>query len=121
MLQFFRLTGFAIILLIWVLSLVPLNQITIPGGDKLHHLIAYSSLMMVWVLATPRRTAMQHFWMALAFMAMGLAIECAQGLTTYRFFEWADALANSLGVLLGWALGKLVLQSPIARYAKLVR
>jgi VanZ family protein len=35
---------------------------------------------------------------------MGVTIEFLQGLTPYRFFEWADALANAAGVIIGWTI-----------------
>ncbi len=107
---FFRVTGITLILAIWVGSLIPLNNIALPGSDKLHHFVAYGSLMMVWVLATPQQKMFNHGLIAFACMTMGLAIETTQGLTPYRFFEWADALANSVGVLLGWLLGWLALR-----------
>lgn len=118
MIRILRLAGVAIIVAIWVLSLLPLNQMVMPGGDKLHHFIAYGSLMLVWVLATPHHRLRQHVLMAIGFMLMGLAVECAQGLTPYRFFEWADAMANSLGVISGWILAWLARRLPILRRTK---
>ncbi len=118
MIRIFRLTGAGIIVAIWVLSLLPLNQMMVPGGDKLHHFIAYGSLMLVWALATPRHSMRQHALMAGGFMAMGLAVECAQGLTPYRFFEWADALANALGVMGGWVLAMFASRMPIFQKVK---
>jgi glycopeptide antibiotics resistance protein len=41
---------------------------------------------------------------AAAFILMGVALEFAQGATAYRSFEVADMLANTAGVILGWAL-----------------
>jgi VanZ family protein len=107
--QLLKLAGIGIIAAIWALSLMPLNQVAVPGGDKLHHFVAYGSLMLVWTLIHAEKSTVQQLKLAAAFMAMGLLIECAQGLTTYRFFEWADALANALGVLLGWMIGRIAL------------
>lgn len=117
--QLLRLAGVLIIIAIWVLSLIPLNQVVAPGGDKLHHFIAYGSLMFTWTLTAAEKTTTQQLKLAIIFMAMGLIIECAQGLTPYRFFEWADALANALGVLIGWLLGRLAM--PILRAETLER
>jgi VanZ family protein len=105
--QLMKLAGIGIIVAIWVLSLMPLNQVAVPGGDKLHHFIAYGSLMLVWTLLHAEKSITQQLKLAVVFMAMGVLIECAQGLTTYRFFEWADALANSIGVILGWLMGRI--------------
>jgi VanZ family protein len=95
---------------IWVLSLIPLQQAIVPGGDKLHHLLAYASVMLAWRFATPAHTKWQQLAVALSLMAMGLAIEFLQGLTPYRFFEWADALANATGVMVGWMLSLAMLR-----------
>jgi len=40
---------------------------------------------------------------ALALILLGISMEFLQGMTSYRFFEWQDALANSLGVVFGLA------------------
>lgn len=100
----FRLIAAGVTLSIWVLSLIPLGQTSIPGGDKLHHFIAYASVMAAWRLATPLHTKWQQLVVAASLMAMGVTIEFLQGLTPYRFFEWADALANAAGVIIGWTI-----------------
>ena len=107
---FFRLTGIILILAIWLGSLMPLNNVVLPGSDKLHHFAAYGGLMLIWVLATPHLNLRRQALMACVFMLMGLTIEVAQGFTPYRFFEWADALANAVGVLIGWTFGQLALR-----------
>ena len=39
----------------------------------------------------------------LGFVALGVLLEFIQGTLGYRSFEVADMVANTLGVLLGWA------------------
>ncbi|MBA4382695.1 MAG: hypothetical protein C0406_09035, partial [Sideroxydans sp.] len=39
-----------------------------------------------------------------AFVVMGVGIEILQGLSGYRYFEYADMLANTTGVLIGFGL-----------------
>ncbi|MEA3193131.1 MAG: hypothetical protein QOD26_1464 [Betaproteobacteria bacterium] len=39
---------------------------------------------------------------ALAFVAMGIALEFLQGMTDTRTFDVMDMLANTVGVALGW-------------------
>ena len=46
---------------------------------------------------------------------MGVLIECLQGLTSYRSFEWMDMLANTIGVLCGWMM--VTVQMALARRA----
>ncbi|MFZ0788942.1 MAG: hypothetical protein WAM94_04890 [Chromatiaceae bacterium] len=45
-------------------------------------------------LAVPEHSAL--------LVAMGSALEFAQGLTGYRFLSFADMAANTVGVVLGW-------------------
>jgi VanZ family protein len=86
-----------------VLSLAP--RPPDPGfeyGDKLGHLMAYS-LLMFWFCWLYRARNVRLAY-GTAWIALGIALEFAQGLTGYRAFEYADMAANSLGVLLGWGI-----------------
>ncbi|MEW6131577.1 MAG: VanZ family protein [Pseudomonadota bacterium] len=70
------------------------------GGDKLGHFLAYGGLMLWWsqlCVSTPTRLKL-----ALAFVALGGAMELAQGLTPGRYPEWIDLAADTAGVLAGW-------------------
>ena len=44
-----------------------------------------------------------------ALIAMGVVIEFLQGWSGYRYFEYADMLANSTGVVLGYLLARTAL------------
>lgn len=97
----FRLAGIAIVIAIWILSLIPLNGAPpVPGGDKAHHALAYFACMFCWAQVYP--LPLQRLKLAIAFIVMGALVECAQGLTSYRFFEWLDMIANTAGVALAW-------------------
>ena len=65
--------------------------------DKISHFIAYA-VMMGWFiqLYSIFRTRMSY---AVGFIVMGVVIEILQGMGPARMFEYADMLANSLGVL----------------------
>jgi VanZ family protein len=83
------------------LSLAPAPpQIDLEQGDKLQHLIAYGTLML-W-FAQVRTGAAERRATALLLLALGIALEVAQGLSGYREMSVADALANAAGVALGW-------------------
>ncbi len=104
-----RLSGVIIVVAIWVLSLLPLKEAVLPGGDKLHHFVAYGSMMFVWIISLTPQTQRQQISLAALFIVMGIAVEFVQGVVPYRFFSWADALANTGGVLLGWLMAVLFL------------
>ena len=69
-------------------------------GDKLQHLVAYTSLM-IW-FAQVRTGGAERRITALLLLAMGVALELVQGLTGYRFMSLADMAANMAGVAVGW-------------------
>ncbi len=86
-------------------SLLPPLPLTprLDGGDKLMHLLSYGLLMASAVQIFQRAGLL--LGAALGLAALGVLLEFAQGgLTSTRQFEWADAVANALGVLLGGAV-----------------
>lgn len=93
---------------LWVAALAFLSLMPDPpdpvrflNADKLEHALAYCLLMLWFCQVYVRRT--QRLFAAALLVAMGIAMEFLQGMTGYRSFEYADMLANSTGVLLGWA------------------
>ena len=100
---FFRLACIVVLLAIWILSFLPGSSMpSVPGTDKLHHALAYFALMFCWgqLFISPR----PRLKLAITFVVMGALIECLQGLTTYRYFEWLDMLANAIGVAIAWTV-----------------
>jgi VanZ family protein len=89
------------------LSLTPAPpDVDIEYGDKLGHFAAYG-LLMVWFsqLYLERKTRLAY---AVGFVAMGIGLEFIQGQLGYRTYEVFDMYANTLGVLLGWALALIL-------------
>lgn len=71
-------------------------------SDKLMHVLGYFGLMGWFMQIYRGRRA--GFLLAVVFIAMGVALEFLQDLGGVRYFEVADMFANTLGVLLAWAL-----------------
>lgn len=93
-----------------VLSLTPPPAVTVPRGfDKVEHALAYALLAAGAVQLFARRRVQ---WRAgTALVAMGIALEFAQaGLTSSRSGDVADAVANTLGVV----VGLLTAHTPVA-------
>ncbi|MGQ0651964.1 MAG: VanZ family protein [Betaproteobacteria bacterium] len=91
--------GWAILAGIVYLSLTPSPPSPdFESSDKLGHLLAYGVLMAWFALLYPARKP----FLAAAFIALGIALELAQGALGYRSLELADMVANSLGIALGW-------------------
>lgn len=85
------------------LSLTPFSPdpAHVDNADKLEHALAYGFLML-WFCQDYRRLG-QRMLLAALLVGLGVGMEFLQGLTGYRSFEYGDMLANSAGVLLGWA------------------
>jgi len=88
--------------IVW-LSLTPAapRVIDFAAGDKLGHLLAYG-LLMFWFA----QLYLTRVFYAAGFIAMGIALEFAQGWLGYRAFELVDMAANALGVAAGWAAAR---------------
>lgn len=87
-----------------VVSLMPAPDLPkLPqGSDKLEHFLAYAVLAAGAVQLYAKRFALFSACVCLALLGLGL--EYAQGaLTSTRLRDGGDALANTLGVLVGLA------------------
>ena len=99
---------------VWVAAIVYLSLAPIPPqpidfeySDKLGHVLAYG-LLMLWFCQVFQKSA-HRIQVALWLIALGVSMEFLQRMTGYRYFEYIDMLANSAGVLLGWALANTAL------------
>jgi VanZ family protein len=91
---------------VFYLSLMPhpSEPISFAGVDKLEHGLTYAMLMLWFCQGYVEfRLRIRLF---LSLVAMGVGIEFLQGLGSYRFFEYSDMLANTIGVLIGWGLAQ---------------
>ncbi|MCA1854142.1 MAG: hypothetical protein LC647_17665, partial [Beggiatoa sp.] len=64
--------------------------------DKLMHVLTYATLTLWFIQLAP---AERWIRIALWFVGMGVAIEIAQGQTGYRYFSFADMVANATGIV----------------------
>jgi VanZ family protein len=101
--------GWGMVVVVLVSSLIPLDVDLQEGRDKIAHAIAYGS-MTFWFAMLFRGRARQ-LGVALAFAAMGVAVEYLQRMTEYRTFDVADMIANGIGAALGFGL----VQTPLGR------
>lgn len=101
------LAGASMLIAVAVLSVVPLPDTGV--NDKFSHLITYSVLSAWFSLLVVRRRSL--LWVAGGLIGYGALLEGLQGLTDYRFPEFADLVANSVGVV----IGLLVFFTPLYR------
>ena len=90
-------------LLIGYLTLSPAPFLSIPGSDKINHLIGFTALMI------PGALLYRHalYWLLPSVIAFGGAIELIQPYVNRRG-EWADFWADATGALLGAGIGLLL-------------
>ena len=87
-------------------------------GDKLEHLIAYGSLMF-WFCQLHAAGRVQ-LALAVGFIALGVGLEFVQGALGYRSYDEADMLANTVGVIAGWAVARATGSQVFARIERLL-
>ena len=93
-----------IFIIITFLSLYPLQeQPSVPGSDKIHHLIAYSALAIGVGLRRPSN----YVLIIILFSLYSGLIEIIQPYLN-RFREVEDFLFNNLGILIGLTLGIVI-------------
>ena len=85
-----------------------------PGSDKLQHLLGYAVLAATAVQVFATRRAL--LCAGIGLVVMGVLVEIAQGtLTTTRVLDARDALANSIGVVLGLATVRTPVRDALLR------
>lgn len=91
---------------VFYLSLMPHppEPVSFQGADKFEHALTYVFLMLWFCQIYGARK--QRVVVGMLFVAMGIGIEFLQGMTAYRMFEYADMMANTTGVAIGWVLAQ---------------
>ena len=82
-------------------------------GDKIAHFAGYA-LLFLWFAQIYHRSA--QLKLAILLVLLGIGVEIAQSFTGYRAFEYADMLANSTGVAIGW----LIAATPAASLLRVI-
>ncbi|MCW8900123.1 MAG: VanZ family protein [Gammaproteobacteria bacterium] len=99
--------GWLLILLLCYFSLTlnpPKIDIKFEYLDKLEHMFSYFVLMS-W-FAQLYHSKLTRVYYALFFIALGITLEVLQGLGGIRYFEYADMLANTTGVVIACLVTK---------------
>ncbi|MCK6414335.1 MAG: VanZ family protein [Giesbergeria sp.] len=98
-----RLGFWALAACVVVLSLLPghaLPQVAFSLWDKAQHALAFTALATVGLHAYPRYAPR----VLVGLLVLGGGIELAQAATGWRHGEWADGLADAVGLALGTLL-----------------
>ena len=92
--------GVGMLVAVAYVSLMPAPEVGV--SDKLAHLLTYF-LLGGW-FGLLARNRIDLGWTVVALIAYGMIIELLQAQTGYRFAEWGDVVANSVGCFAGGAL-----------------
>lgn len=109
--------GWSLVLAVVYLSLShspPDVGLGIEHVDKIGHGLAYFILMGWFVqiyAAQGKRVAF-----AVGFVAMGVGLEIIQGMGGVRYFEYADMIANTLGVVVAFVFSGTSFQYLLSRF-----
>ena len=89
---------------ILVLSVLPPSpHLPSTGWDKSNHMLGFGTLGLLGTRGWPGRT-----WAVMAaLLVYGGLIEVLQSLTPDRSAEWADLLADGIGLGVGWLLARV--------------
>ena len=98
----FRGTFFISIILIFYLSLIPASELEFLNapsfiGDKLLHGVIFFYISILGMFCNFK---IKYYIFMVIIFSFGLTIEVAHYFHPYRYFEWADLLANSFGIIL---------------------
>jgi VanZ family protein len=95
-----------------VVSLMPAPDTGV--NDKVSHLLTYFTLAGWFGMLARDRVVLG--WTLAALIAYGMLLELLQGQTGYRFAEWGDVVANSVGAL----TGVMLYFTPLRRFFRVV-
>ena len=93
-----------------ILSLVPIPNLKIPEfiliqTDKLIHVIVYFVMFLIWVKSNILKDNNLKFKTLIVVFLISFSLEFLQGTSFIkRYFELADLIANSFGIILSYGL-----------------
>ena len=101
-------TYYRILFWLCTLAAVVVSLVPTTGGqlfelqDKVAHAVLYASLYFIAVQAYG--SSFSLLLLAVMVMGFGLSLEIAQSMTSYRYGDFWDFVANSAGVIAVWLL-----------------
>jgi VanZ family protein len=92
--------------LIYIACLIPgsdIPEVNVPLIDKWVHFALFSGFAFLWLCSLSSTNTKKGIFVFIAAALVGLSVELLQesGITSGRYFEWNDVLADSIGGILG--------------------
>ena len=113
--------GYALVALAVYLSLTssPVDPgLDFPLVDKVYHAFAYF-VLMAW-FAQIYHGRFQRNLIAVVFIVMGISLEALQSFDPNRYFEFADMVANTAGVILALLLTLTAAKNCLLKFEQLI-
>ena len=110
--------GYVWVFIVILLSIDPSPTLDLPINDKIAHFVAYGGLMG-W-FSQVYQIHKQRFIVAVLLVLLGVSMEFYQSTIPGRYYEFADMIANTGGVLLGWLACLTPMQNILQSLEKLV-
>ena len=82
--------------------------VTMVFWDKFNHFAAFITLAFLADFAWPLRSRFQTVLIMILLICYGFAIEIIQSFLNYRYFDWNDLIADTLGVVIYIPCGVLL-------------
>ncbi len=114
--------GYGLVMLVVYLSTtatLPELDIDFTYQDKFFHILAYFTLM-AW-FSQIYHDRFQRNMIAFVFVFMGVILEYMQSFDASRSFEFADMVANTVGVALGFIVALSSAKNTLLRVEKIIR
>ena len=112
-------TGVALVALVVYLSLTssPVDTgLDFPYQDKLYHAFAYF-VLMAW-FGQIYHTTLQRIVFAVFFVVLGFTMEYMQSFDPNRMAEFADMVANTAGVFIGYVVTATGLKNTLLNFER---
>ena len=109
--------GVGLVLVVIYLSLTPKPvkiNLDIAYLDKFEHAFAYSVQTLWFSMIVFREKP--RLLISGGLIAMGSILEILQGIGQYRYFQYSDMVANTVGVAMGYLLGLTSLRFGLWRF-----
>lgn len=110
--------GYGLVFIVILLSIDPAPATGVSVNDKVAHFVAYGGLMG-WFSQIYHQLK-QRIAAAILLIILGVTMEFVQANIPGRYYEFADMLANSGGVFLGWLLCLTPLQYMLQSVEKII-
>jgi len=79
----------------------PPASVDLTGWDKLNHALAFAGPALAGLMARPRRGVMTGAILLMVLLAWGGVLELMQSMLPPRQGDWADLLADAVGLAVG--------------------